>query len=226
MIPTEKIVVAAEKRRSIRTDQTNAVRLLDGSGDGLPGLTIDDFAGRWIIQTLDEREPTLDPTLGYRSLYWKPLLKTSNNRPETLGRRHSSKTFLGSGVRAAIRDRFSSRIFARSLSRPAHQSQQASQPRQRHDASEYLLLYLCFRGGSSRRRRVHSEPRSVAPLSGLGKTELRNQSDQLRPSRFYLWRCLRLAGTFSAARQKIRPHHSGSADLLEGPKVKSLQNSR
>jgi 23S rRNA (cytosine1962-C5)-methyltransferase len=75
MIPTEKIVVAAKRRATIRTDRTNAVRLFDGSGDGMPGLVIDDFAGRWIVQTQDEREPTLDPDLGYRSLYWKPMLK-------------------------------------------------------------------------------------------------------------------------------------------------------
>jgi 23S rRNA (cytosine1962-C5)-methyltransferase len=76
MIPTEKILVAAEKRHSIRTGQTNAVRLLDGSGDGFPGLTIDDFAGHWMVQTQDEREPEFDPNLGYLSLYWKPMLKT------------------------------------------------------------------------------------------------------------------------------------------------------
>jgi 23S rRNA (cytosine1962-C5)-methyltransferase len=75
MIPTEKILVAAEKRHSIRTGQTNAVRLLDGSGDGFPGLTIDDFAGHWMVQTQDEREPKFDPNLGYLSLYWKPMLK-------------------------------------------------------------------------------------------------------------------------------------------------------
>jgi 23S rRNA (cytosine1962-C5)-methyltransferase len=84
IIPTEKILVAAEKRRAIRSDQTNAVRLLDGAGDGLPGLIIDDFDGRWIVQTIDEREPTLDPVLGYRSLYWKPLLKTSKSGPKHL----------------------------------------------------------------------------------------------------------------------------------------------
>jgi len=85
MIPTEKILNAAAKRSTIRTAQTNAVRLFDGAGDGLPGLTIDDFAGRWIVQTLDEREPTLDPAVGYRSLYWKPLLKTSKTGPKHLG---------------------------------------------------------------------------------------------------------------------------------------------
>src|SRR5271165_3509093 len=85
MIPTEKILVAAEKRRSIRTAQTNAVRLLDGSGDGLPGLIIDDFAGRWMVQTQDECEPALDPDLGSISLYWKPMLKAGPTAVKHLG---------------------------------------------------------------------------------------------------------------------------------------------
>lgn len=85
MIPREKFLVAAEKRRAIRSDQTNAVRLVDGAGDGLPGLIIDDFAGRWIVQTLNEREPSIDPAAGYRSLYWKPSLKTGKPTPKHLG---------------------------------------------------------------------------------------------------------------------------------------------
>jgi 23S rRNA (cytosine1962-C5)-methyltransferase len=84
MIPIEKILIAAEKRHAIRSDQTNALRLFDGSGDGLPGLHIDDFAGRWIVQTPDERQPIFDPVAGYRSLYWKPPLKTSNIGPKHL----------------------------------------------------------------------------------------------------------------------------------------------
>jgi 23S rRNA (cytosine1962-C5)-methyltransferase len=85
MIPTEKILAAAEKRRFLRSVQTNALRLLDGAGDDLAGLTIDDFAGRWILQTMDEREPTIDPAAGYRSLYWQPLLKTGKLGPRHLG---------------------------------------------------------------------------------------------------------------------------------------------
>jgi 23S rRNA (cytosine1962-C5)-methyltransferase len=85
MIPTEKILVAAERRNAIRSEQTNALRLFDGSGDGLRGLIIDDFAGRWIVQTSDERKPALDPALRYRSLYWKPLLKTNKTGLKHLG---------------------------------------------------------------------------------------------------------------------------------------------
>jgi 23S rRNA (cytosine1962-C5)-methyltransferase len=104
IIPTEKILVATEKRRTIRSDQTNAVRLLDGAGDGLPGLTIDDFAGRWFVQTLDEREPALDPIVGYRSLYWKPSLKTSRTGPKHLGGEPLQEPFwvLESGLRFEI----------------------------------------------------------------------------------------------------------------------------
>jgi 23S rRNA (cytosine1962-C5)-methyltransferase len=93
MIPTEKIVAAAEKRRRIRTEQTNAVRLVDGSGDDLDGLIIDDFAGRWIIQTLDETEPRLEPDLGYRSLYWRTLLKGSRTFPKHLAGELVGKPF-------------------------------------------------------------------------------------------------------------------------------------
>jgi 23S rRNA (cytosine1962-C5)-methyltransferase len=85
IIPAEKIVAAIKKRSAIRREQTNALRLFDGSADGLPGLAIDDFAGRWIVQTLDERVPNLDPATGYRSLYWKRLMKTSKTGPTHLG---------------------------------------------------------------------------------------------------------------------------------------------
>ncbi len=81
IIPADKIRIASNKRNAIREDATNALRLFDGSGDGLPDLVIDDFAGHWIVQTMDERRPVLDPGIGYRSLYWKPLLKTSKPAP-------------------------------------------------------------------------------------------------------------------------------------------------
>jgi 23S rRNA (cytosine1962-C5)-methyltransferase len=85
IIPTDKIRASAEKRAKIRNDRTNALRLVDGSGDGLPHVLIDDFAGRWIVQTMSETKPALDPGLGYRSLYWKPLLKTNNSAPNHIG---------------------------------------------------------------------------------------------------------------------------------------------
>jgi 23S rRNA (cytosine1962-C5)-methyltransferase len=74
MLPNAKILAAIEKRRTIDRKQTNAVRLVDGAGDELPGLIIDDFAGRWLAQTLSETNPSLGGDLGFHSLYWKPLI--------------------------------------------------------------------------------------------------------------------------------------------------------
>ena len=104
MIPTEKVMAAVDKRRTIRSDQTNALRLVDGSGDDLSGLVIDDFAGRWIIQTLAGKDPALDPVLGYRSLYWKRLLKTNKTAPKRLAGEPADKPFcvLESGLRFQI----------------------------------------------------------------------------------------------------------------------------
>jgi 23S rRNA (cytosine1962-C5)-methyltransferase len=104
MIPTEKILVAAKKRQNIRSSQTNALRLMDGAADGVSGLIIDDFAGRWIAQTLNEREPAIDRTAGYRSLYWKPQLKTGKTGPKHLGGETVEEPFwvLESGLKFEI----------------------------------------------------------------------------------------------------------------------------
>jgi 23S rRNA (cytosine1962-C5)-methyltransferase len=104
IIPAGKILEAIKKRSALPREQTNALRLFDGSGDGLPGLAIDDFAGRWIVQTLDERVPALDPATGYRSLYWKRLMKTSKQGPTHLGGELVEDPFevLESGLRFEI----------------------------------------------------------------------------------------------------------------------------
>jgi 23S rRNA (cytosine1962-C5)-methyltransferase len=72
---------AARRRRDVLRagGATDALRLLDGAGDGTPfaGLIIDDFAGRWLAQTSRRgaklpawlREVTPAP----RSIYWKQL---------------------------------------------------------------------------------------------------------------------------------------------------------
>jgi 23S rRNA (cytosine1962-C5)-methyltransferase len=85
MFPTEKILGAIEKRRSIRSPDTNATRLVDGSGDGFADLTIDDFAGRWLMQTKGASAPAALPGhLGYQSLYWKRLHQTEKAAPVLL----------------------------------------------------------------------------------------------------------------------------------------------
>jgi 23S rRNA (cytosine1962-C5)-methyltransferase len=53
---------------------TNAMRLVDGKGDGIEGVEIDDFAGRWLVQTREGVFPEwLRGAQGARSVYWKQL---------------------------------------------------------------------------------------------------------------------------------------------------------
>ena len=85
MFSTEKILAAFERRQGLLRQTTNAVRIVDGKGDDLPGLFIDNFAGRWLVQEkAHEGSPVLVLTLGYRSLYWKSLVKEPSQSPAYL----------------------------------------------------------------------------------------------------------------------------------------------
>lgn len=73
---------ALRRRDALRADgQTDALRLLDGAGDGaaFAGLFIDDFAGRWLAQTTrpGQQPPeflrALPASDRPRSIYWKRL---------------------------------------------------------------------------------------------------------------------------------------------------------
>ena len=45
------------KRRSLLTAGTDSARLIDGAGDGLPGLVLDTYAGRWLLSTTTGQVP-------------------------------------------------------------------------------------------------------------------------------------------------------------------------
>jgi 23S rRNA (cytosine1962-C5)-methyltransferase len=92
-VPHTRILAAIEKRSGIDRRQTNAVRLVDGTGDGLPGLFIDDFAGRWLAQTLSETKPSFENDLGFYSLYWKALVKNAAAAPQHLAGELVTKPF-------------------------------------------------------------------------------------------------------------------------------------
>jgi 23S rRNA (cytosine1962-C5)-methyltransferase len=83
MYVTEKILRALDKRTSLRRDATTAYRVVDGSGDELPGLVIDNFNDAWLVGFKPGQAiPELDPTLGFRSLYGK-LLADQKRKPPT-----------------------------------------------------------------------------------------------------------------------------------------------
>jgi len=72
VLPALHRAIAA--RASIRAANTDALRLVDGAGDGIDGIEIDDFAGRWLVQTRDSSFPAwLRGLPGPTAIYWKQL---------------------------------------------------------------------------------------------------------------------------------------------------------
>jgi 23S rRNA (cytosine1962-C5)-methyltransferase len=79
---SEKIIAAHQRREKTLPPGTDAFRLVDGRGDQLDGITIDVFAGRWLVQTRPGfRLPSFPPDLGYRSLYHKLLSPEEREAP-------------------------------------------------------------------------------------------------------------------------------------------------
>lgn len=88
MVPAS-FSAALRRRADLLADgATNAVRLIDGSGDGseFAGLILEDYAGRWLVQT-DDRFMAAPPEWlrevkpAPRSIYWKRLEKTDRHPP-------------------------------------------------------------------------------------------------------------------------------------------------
>jgi 23S rRNA (cytosine1962-C5)-methyltransferase len=70
----QKLKRAIESREPLRKNGTNALRLVDGRGDAIEGIEIDDFAGRWLVQTREGIFPEwLRGAEEARSIYWKQL---------------------------------------------------------------------------------------------------------------------------------------------------------
>lgn len=56
-MPLEKLNRALQKRAAIRAADTDALRIVEGRGDGFDDLAIDDFAGHWLAETRGNHLP-------------------------------------------------------------------------------------------------------------------------------------------------------------------------
>ncbi|MDB5294279.1 MAG: hypothetical protein JWO31_262 [Phycisphaerales bacterium] len=105
--PPPAFARALARRTSVRSADTDCLRLVDGAGDGLPDLFVDDLAGRWLAQTRGANLPVWLPAAaaahGARSLYWKRLDQTEKQPPvhvagepvlEPFGVRENGLTYL------------------------------------------------------------------------------------------------------------------------------------
>lgn len=78
---------AVAKRAELLSAEINAVRLVDGIGDGLPGIFLETFAGNWLVSTAGDhlppqaREWLRDQPV---SCYWKRLDQHQKESPAHL----------------------------------------------------------------------------------------------------------------------------------------------
>ena len=85
------------KRATLLDSTTNAVRLIDGSGDGLPGLILETYANRWLVSTAGDQVPAAvkewirDHEV---SCYWKRLDQHQKESPSHLAGPEVSEPFL------------------------------------------------------------------------------------------------------------------------------------
>jgi 23S rRNA (cytosine1962-C5)-methyltransferase len=88
---------AVARRAKLITEETNALRLIDGAGDGLPGLFLESFAGRWLLSTTNAAIP---PAVGEwlrdrgGSCYWKRLDQHRKESPAHLAGPETTAPFL------------------------------------------------------------------------------------------------------------------------------------
>lgn len=100
--------IARARRKSLLSPQTNAVRLIDGEGDGFPDLFLESYADRWLLST--RRDHLLTPALRHelsesgKSLYWKHLDQNQKTAPHHLGGPEVAEPFiiLENGIRYRI----------------------------------------------------------------------------------------------------------------------------
>lgn len=78
---------ALARRAPLRRPGTDAWRLIDGEGDDLPGLELEDFAGKWLLSTRDRQPPAaLVAWLKEKgqATYWKRLDQQQKESPAHL----------------------------------------------------------------------------------------------------------------------------------------------
>ena len=88
---------AVAQRTGLLDSQTNAVRLIDGGGDGLPGLILETYADRWLVSTTgDHLPPPVREWIREQGVtcYWKRLDQHQKESPAHLSGPEVNEPFL------------------------------------------------------------------------------------------------------------------------------------
>jgi len=103
----QQLPSALQQRDPILGPETNALRLVDGDGDGLPGIFLETFADRWVISTRSSHLPDDIRnwlTVQNHSTYWKRLDQHEKESPTHICGPQQDKPFIATenGVRYQI----------------------------------------------------------------------------------------------------------------------------
>ena len=88
---------AIARRAGLLNPETDAVRLIDGGGDGLPGVFLETYAGRWLLSTPSASIPaSFGGWVRARpeSCYWKKLDQHQKESPVHLSGPETEEPFL------------------------------------------------------------------------------------------------------------------------------------
>ena len=91
------IQTAIAKRKGLVDSRTNAVRLVDGGGDGLPGLILESYADHWLISTTSARlAPEVREWVASQGItcYWKRLDQHQKDSPSHLAGPEMNEPFI------------------------------------------------------------------------------------------------------------------------------------
>ena len=94
---SHKLQTAIQGRTHLLTAETDALRLVDGSSDGFPGVFIDTFAGRRLVSTRsDQLDPELRECLKNQghTCYWKRLDQHEKESPVHIAGKSQDEAFI------------------------------------------------------------------------------------------------------------------------------------
>ncbi|MFD2158904.1 class I SAM-dependent rRNA methyltransferase [Rubritalea tangerina] len=140
---------AIAKRQHLLDDNTNAVRLFDGSGDGLADVFLECFADRWVLSTRDNRiSQDLREFFQQcgKTVYWKQLDQHQKTNPTHLFGAEQTTPFIAreSGIQYEIsfQSGYSQGIFL-------DQRENRKRVRQRSNTGDRILNTFSYTGAFS-----------------------------------------------------------------------------
>lgn len=146
---SERFERAEAKRSRLGFGPLSAYRLLDGAGDDAPGVFVDVFAGRWLVQTLAPTLPAgLSETLAGRRVawWWKRLDPAEKNSPLPMAQTGDADPFLvtenGLHFEISFRSGYSQGLFL-------DQRDHRRRVREESSASRRILNLFAYTGGFS-----------------------------------------------------------------------------